>query len=106
MKEIPNMGTALSISEIFGKFSADVALAMDGYRRENEALIDMLLERGLKRKQIRREVRKRVKYYRSYEGAFSIFEKVCQRMRSLVLESDPLTNVVENLSKMKKRDAN
>lgn len=106
MKEIPNTATALSISEIFGKFVADVALAMDSYRRENEALIDMLLEWGLKRQQIRRGVSKRVKHRRSYEEAFAIFEKVCQRMQGLLRESDTLTSVAENLPETKKRDAN
>lgn len=105
MKE--NQGAAIfSISKTFGRFVGDMSRAMDGYRRENEALREILLERSLKQRQIRTEVRKRVKGTRDYEGAFEILEKVCQRMQALLLATDPLANAVENLAKTKKRDVN
>ena len=105
MKE--NHGTAIfSISEAFGRFVENTARAMDDYRRENEALREMLLERGLKQRQIQREVRKRVKQFRAHAGAFERFEKVCQRMQAILVSTGPLANAVENLSKTKKRDVN
>ena len=98
--------SGLFYSEVIAKVYADTVLLLDAYRRENEVLRMMLLERGLTRPMIRREVKKRVKYFRQWEEASALFQRVLQETQTLLHETDPVTKIVESLGKTKKRDAN
>jgi hypothetical protein len=105
MKETRDVHVAL-FSETFGKAFAEMTRSLDAYRRENAALRDLLLERGLKQQLIRREVRKRMKNYQIYEEATALNRKVCQGILDLLRTNDPLENVLENSAKTGKKDVN
>ena len=85
-----------------GQWFADVALMLDRYRRENEALQQILLERGMTRAQIRRGVRQRVKFLQSHEEASVLFRKVCEQIETKIREDDALEQIAKNLPKVEK----
>jgi hypothetical protein len=91
MKRQPSPG---DLGSVFG----DMALLLDRYRKENDVLRAMLREQGLKRQQIRGEVRRRLAYLDSFEEAFVPISKVCRRMLD-VLDRD---DAAEMLAKMPK----
>ena len=82
----------------FGK----ITVSFDAYRRENEALRLMLIEKGLTQAQIRREVKRRVQRLEPFEEAHVLCRKVCEEIHKQMQEHDPLEKLAEKIPKMDK----
>jgi hypothetical protein len=79
---------------------------VESYRRENEALRQMLRAKGLTKMQIQRESKKRAKYPHAHEEASALFHRVCEEMTAILQENDPLDKIAKSLPKTDKKDAN
>ena len=88
------------------KVSGDMLSMIDRYRREVEALQQMLLEKGMTRAQLRREVKRRVTYLGSYEEASVLFRRVCQEILDRIQADDPLVQLARTLPKKHKKEMN
>jgi hypothetical protein len=86
------------------KVSGDMLSMIDRLRREVEALEQMLLEKGMTRTQVRREVKQRVKYLGSYEEASVLFRRVCQEILERIHAEDPLVQLAKKLPKKERKE--
>ncbi len=87
-----------------GKWFGDVALMLDRYRRENEALRLMLLEKGSTKAQIRRGVKRRVDFLEPYEEASVLLRTTCEEILKSIRESDPLEQLAKTLPEKDKSE--
>ena len=83
----------------FARFWGDQLVIGDKYRRENEALRQMLIDKGLTRAQIRRGVQRRVQSLEPFEEASVLCRRVCEEMQKWMQEHDPLEQIAKTLSK-------
>lgn len=79
------------------KFAGDASRIANSYRRENEVLRSMLVERGLTTAQIRQAVRRHLKHLEPYEEASVQFDRVVREMQRRLEETDPLTQLAKTL---------
>ena len=86
------------------KISGDMLSMIDRYRREVEALQQLLLEKGMTRAQMRREVKRRVTYLGSYEEASVLFRRVCEEILERIQADDPLVQLARKLPKKEKHE--
>jgi hypothetical protein len=75
----------------------DITMGMfdmiERYRRENDALREMLLRRGLARPQLRKEMNAILKQPKPHRSADLQFQELRERMRA-VLEQNPVTQAL------------
>jgi hypothetical protein len=79
----------------FWQWQQDLLSMLDRYRRENEALRLMLVDKGLTRAQIRRGVKRRVESLEPYEEASVLCRRVCEEMRKRIEEDDPVARLAK-----------
>jgi len=88
----------------YAEFWGDILTMHDTYRRENEALRQMLIDKGLTPAQIRRGVKRRVQSLEPFEEAAVLSRRVCEEMQKRTQESDPLEQLAKTLPKKDLKD--
>src|SRR5438105_5023919 len=88
----------------FWQWQQNLLSMLDRFRRENEALKLMLLDKGLTRAQILRGVKRRVASLEPYEEATLLCRRVCEEVRKRIEEDDRLVQLAKNLPKKEKNE--
>jgi hypothetical protein len=78
----------------------------DAYWRENEILKTMLRERGLSLRQIRGELRSRLKQQQVRETALETLVRCSQKIETILQEIDASNKLAKTLAKTQKCDMN
>lgn len=77
----------------FLKISMGMFDMIDRYRRENDALREMLLRRGLKRPQLRKEMNRLLRHQKPLPRADLQFRELCEGMR-VFLKQNPVNRAL------------